>query len=138
MDNRYVAVYDSELSSIMGSDRWVIKDSVTDEVIDNAQGYGYKSPQKAFAAFAYKGCEPQTFQATLARRKRIHHWLINHPEFLRDMNHTAFELAKGMYGPDEVFNASVVKELLKDHGITVDFTPMDILSVWEKGANCVE
>ena len=133
MDNRYVAVYDSELSAIMGSDRWVIKDSVTDEVMDNAQGYGYKSPQKAFAAFAYKGCEPQTFQATLARRKRIHHWLVNNPAFLDDMNHTAFELSKGMYGPDEVFNAAVVKELLKDHGITVEFTPAEILSVWEKG-----
>ena len=83
-------------------------------------------------------CIPQTFQATLARRKRIHHWLITHPEFLRDMDHTAFDFAKGMYGPDEVFNAGVVKELLKDHGITVDFTPMEILSVWEKGADYVE
>jgi ABC-type proline/glycine betaine transport system substrate-binding protein len=49
------------------------------------------------------------------------------------MEHTAVDFAKGMYGPDEVFNADVVKELLKDHGITVDFTPMEILSVWEKG-----
>ena len=133
MDDRFVAVYDSELSTIMNSDRWVIKDSETNEVVDNAQGYGYKSPQKAFAAFAYKGCETQTFQAALARRKRIHHWLVNNPAFLDDMNHTAFELAKGMYGPDEVFNAAVVKELLKDHGITVEFTPAEILSVWEKG-----
>lgn len=138
MDDKFVAVYDSELSAIMNSDRWVIKNSQTDEVVDNAQGYGYKSPQKAFAAFAYKGCETQTFQASLARRKRIHYWLINNPDFLADMDHTAYELAKGAFGPDEVFNADVVKELLKDHGITVDFTPMEILSVWEKGANCVE
>ena len=119
MDNRYVAVYDSELSAIMGSDRWVIKDSVTDEVMDNAQGYGYKSPQKAFAAFAYKGCEPQTFQATLARRKRIHHWLINHPEFLRDMDHTALELAKA----PENENKTIVA-VLPDSGDRYYSTPL--------------
>ena len=54
MDNRYVAVYDSELSSIMSSDRWIIKDSETDEVVDDAQGYGYKSGQAAHKALWYK------------------------------------------------------------------------------------
>ena len=34
--------------------RFQIVDAETGEVLDDAQGYGYKSPQKAHAAWGYK------------------------------------------------------------------------------------
>ncbi|MCD8083215.1 MAG: hypothetical protein LUE86_06880 [Clostridiales bacterium] len=34
--------------------RYVLVDAKTGEVLDDAQGYGYKSVEKAHAAYAYK------------------------------------------------------------------------------------
>lgn len=34
--------------------RWIIVDADTEEVFDDAQGYGYKTPQKAHIALKYK------------------------------------------------------------------------------------
>jgi len=34
--------------------RYVMMDTETGEIIDDAQGYGYKTPQKAYAAYNYK------------------------------------------------------------------------------------
>ena len=34
--------------------RYVIVDTSTGEIVDDAQGYGYKSEQKAYACFSYK------------------------------------------------------------------------------------
>lgn len=33
--------------------QWVLIDSNTGKIIDDAQGYGYRSPQKAHACYAY-------------------------------------------------------------------------------------
>lgn len=34
--------------------RYVMMDTETGEILDDAQGYGYKTPQKAYAAYNYK------------------------------------------------------------------------------------
>lgn len=34
--------------------RWAIVDAETGEMLDDAQGYGFKSPRKAYAAYVYK------------------------------------------------------------------------------------
>lgn len=36
-----------------GEKRFVIVDRETGEILDDAQGYGYKTPKKAYAAFYY-------------------------------------------------------------------------------------
>lgn len=35
-------------------DRFIIIDNHTGKVLDDAQGYGYKTPQKAYACWKYK------------------------------------------------------------------------------------
>ncbi|WP_226358680.1 hypothetical protein [Pseudonocardia sp. ICBG601] len=39
--------------------RYVVLDAVTGEIIDDAQGYGYKSAQNAHRAHAYKSLPPK-------------------------------------------------------------------------------
>lgn len=46
------AIRDDSLS-IRGEARYVIVDAATGEVLDDAQGYGYKSAQRAYAGFGY-------------------------------------------------------------------------------------
>ena len=59
----FKAVQSKKLSK--GNDtRWVIVDSKTGKVLDDAQGYGYRTEQKAYAGYGHVpfGCKPQTGQ----------------------------------------------------------------------------
>ena len=69
MNKRYKAiVFSSPLNSEKAGIRYAIKDIETGEIVDDAQGYGYRSAQKAYAGWAYKnrGSDPRT----LKERKR--------------------------------------------------------------------
>lgn len=46
------------------------------------------------------------------------------------MEDYAFEIAKGTMGPDDKFNANLVKELLKENNLEPDFTAGELLKVW--------
>ena len=52
-DKKFAVVLDGSLSTPMDK-RYVVIDTLTGEVLDNAQGYGYKSERKAYASYAYK------------------------------------------------------------------------------------
>lgn len=58
MDKKYKSVYSKVLSS-PGNPRYVIINTETGEVVDDAQGYGFKSAQKAYACFVYKNASPE-------------------------------------------------------------------------------
>ena len=46
------------------------------------------------------------------------------------MDETAFEIAKGSWGPDDKFDAKQVKEMLEEWGLNPDFTAGELLRVW--------
>lgn len=48
-----------------------------------------------------------------------------HKSFVSAMDATAFEIAKGSWGPNDKFNAKLVKEMLKDANLEPDFTAED-------------
>lgn len=116
--------------------RWAIVDEKTGEVLDDAQGYGYKSAQKAYAAYAYKqrGKNQNKKKKEQNRKstKEIQNWLKEHKDFSDEMLYYSVEIAKGRYGPDKEFNAAAVQELLNAYKLEPDFTPGQILKVWEK------
>ena len=96
--------------------RYVIVDKDTGNVLDDAQGYGYKTRQKAYA-----------------KRNVIKKWMKEHKDFVNTMDTFAFEIAKGSWGPDDKFDAKFVAEMLREWGLTIEFTPGELLWVWEKG-----
>ena len=49
-----IAVVRSETLSSKYESRFVVINEDTGKILDDAQGYGYKTPQKAHAAWAYK------------------------------------------------------------------------------------
>ena len=53
-----------------------------------------------------------------------------HKSFVKAMDETAFEIAKGSWGPNDKFNASLIKEMLSDYGLEPDFTTNELLKVW--------
>lgn len=110
--------------------RYRIVSTETGEILDDAQGYGYKTAQKAYAAYAYKTRDKSKDKERSAKKKHIKQWMKDHKSFVRDMDRTAFEIAKGSWGPDDKFDASLVKEMLSDYGLSPDFTANELLKVW--------
>lgn len=54
MNLSYEVIYSNKLSQEMGDKRYIVIDTQTGEILDNANGYGYKSEQNATRAFEYK------------------------------------------------------------------------------------
>jgi len=111
--------------------RYVIQDAETGEVLDDAQGYGFKTKQKAYAAWAYKTRDPIKTAQKKEKEHAIRHWMKEHKSFCRDMEQFAFEIAKGSWGPNDKFDAKFVGKMLKESGYTdLPFTPGELLKVW--------
>ena len=129
--NNFIAVEDNRLSK-NGKARYVIVDKETGEVLDDAQGYGYKSKPKAYAGYAYIIRDKSRDQEKLARREQIRQWMKTHKNFGRTLETYAFEIAEGSWGPGGKVDAALVKKVLEELEYEVDFTAGELLRVWEK------
>lgn len=125
--------WNSEPAYTTSETRFRIVSSETGEVLDDAQGYGYKTVQKAHAAYAYKTRDRSKDKEKRTKEKQIRQWMKENKSFVQAMNDTAFEIAKGSWGPDEKFDAKQVKGMLKSFGLEPDFTAGELLKIWRKG-----
>lgn len=114
--------------------RFVVIDEDTGEILDNAQGYGYKTKQKAMAAWNYKNRDKSKDAAKKAKEKLVKDWMKHHKGFVNAMAQYCFEIeCKHSWGPEDKFNAKFVRQMLKDYGLELDgFTAGDLLRVWRK------
>jgi hypothetical protein len=124
----YVVKRSLDLST-PNNNRYIVISTVTGEIVDDAQGYGYKSPQKAWAAFQWKlrNGNPTSAEKNIA----ITRWLDKHPSFVDTLNDVALDIGKGR-GPDDRITPRIVQNLLNEMQLTVDFTPRDILKMWRE------
>ena len=111
--------------------RYVVVDQDTGEVLDNAQGYGYRTVQAAYKAWAYKTRDRSKDKEKAQRRNEIRSWMKQHKEFVEAMDTFAFEIAKGSWGAEDKFDAKFVKNMLEDNGLAPDFTAGELLKVWQ-------
>ena len=125
------AIVDSSLSR-NGEKRYIIVNTETGEILDNAQGYGYKSAQRAYAGFSYLSRDKSKDKAKKAKEKNIRKWMKENKDFVSLMDQIAFEIAKGSWGPNDKFNAALVRKMLKENDLHPDFTAGDLLRVWRK------
>lgn len=128
VDKNIIAVEDDVLSDVYDR-RYVIINKETGEILDDAQGYGYKSPQKAYAAYNYKTRDRSKDKERAVKRKKIEAWMKTNKNFVDAMDDISLEVAKGSLG-DEEFNAKLVNKMLKDYGLKPDFTASELLRVW--------
>ncbi len=112
--------------------RYCIVSTETGEVLDDAQGYGYKTAQKAYAAYAYKTRDKSKDKEKIAKIKHIQAWMKEHKSFVEEMDCVAIDVLKGGYGPDAKFDAKRVKKMLEDFELEPDFTASELLKVWQK------
>ena len=91
-EKRNVRVVKSESLSKPYEWRFVVVDVDTGEILDNAQGYGYKTKQKAMAAWNYKTRDRSKDTAKKAKEKLIKDWMRNHKGFVDTMRQYCLEI----------------------------------------------
>lgn len=111
--------------------RYRLVDSETGEILDDAQGYGYKSAQKAYASYAYKNRDKNKDKEKARKTRHIKSWLASHQEILQAMDNLAFDVAKGVFDCKIKFNSKLVQQLLDEEGLTPDFTADELIRVWK-------
>lgn len=126
MPSGNIAVIESANLSSEYDKRYVVVDKDSGQVLDDAQGYGYKSIQKAYAAYSYKTRDKSKDAEKRARKKHILSWLKEHEDFAGLMEAIAFDSVKC----GEPFNAATVKQMLKENNLDTDFTAGELLRVW--------
>ncbi len=130
MDKRKVrAVPDRSLSDRY-STRYVIVDMETGEILDDAQGYGYRTAQKAYACWGYKTRDKSRDAEKAEKRAHIRAWMKENRKFMGALEEISFEIWKGSWGPEDRFNAKLVSELLKEWDLHPDFTAGELLREW--------
>ena len=107
--------------------RYVVIDKETGAVLDDAQGYGYKSAQKAHAAYSYKTRDKSKDAEKLARKRHIIKWLKENKAFASLLEDAEWYSVKEA---DEQVDAAFVKKLLKENNLEPDFTAGELLRVW--------
>lgn len=125
-------IQDEKLSK--GHDkRFVVINAETGEVIDDAQGYGYKTAQRAYAAYEYKHRDKSKDAEKAKKKKIIRAWMKEHKDFMDLMEEIAFEVAKGSGNPNEKIDSNLVKKMFKEYDLHPNFTACDLLKEWTKG-----
>lgn len=112
--------------------RYRIVNIETGEILDDAQGYGYKTSQKAYASFAYKNHNKSKDKDKIRKERYIKKWLQEHKDILKAMDNLAFDVAKGVYGWETKFNSKLIQQLLDEEGLAPNFTAGELIMVWGK------
>lgn len=131
MTKNIKAIKSDPLSSSYDT-RFVIVNTETGEILDDAQGYGYRSAQKAYAAYTYKHRDKSKDRQRKQEEKAIKKWWQDHKELSKDLEQIAFEIAKGSWGPDDKLDAKLLKTILEQENIKSEYSPGKLLKVWKK------
>ncbi|WP_226359312.1 hypothetical protein [Pseudonocardia sp. ICBG601] len=106
--------------------RYVVVDVATGEVIDDAQGYGYRSAQNAHRAHGYTSVSPKKKKQRAAVKLKVKDWCAAHPAFMADVEKMAFYALKD----GESLTRADVNRLLVDHGLELPFSVGVLMRYW--------
>lgn len=113
--------------------RFVIVDEETENVLDDAQGYGYKSKQKAMAAWSYKNRDKSKDAEKRKKQRIIKDWLKEHPVVGDALEEAAWNIVKRNVPPETKIDTKLIKSILKENNLELEgFSARDLLSVWKK------
>ena len=135
MDKKYKAIVCTSLISPDKAEiRYVIKDMESGVIVDDAQGYGYKSAQKAYAGWAYKSRDKSKDAEKAEKEKVISKWVKENKQFIRWLDTLSFEICKGAHSPEDRVDAKFVRKLLEESGYgDLPFTAYELYKYWSRG-----
>lgn len=106
--------------------RYIIVNADTGDVFDDAQGYGYKTKQKALIAYNYKKRPKEEFEKERIKKEKIKNWWKKHKSFKKEVEAYMFDAWKC----NENFTSKDLQNLMKQKNITLppDLTHKDLLN----------
>lgn len=125
---QYEVVESKELSKA-NDKRYIVIDKETGKILDNAQGFGYKTRQKAHAGYAYKTRDKSKDKEKELRRKEIKKWLINHKEIIEALDDLSFDILER--STNEKIDSKFIRKILKEYNLETDFKPQEIIKSWQ-------
>ena len=111
--------------------RYCIVDIGTGEIVDDAHGCGYLSPQKAYAAWSYKSRDRIKESEDAEKLQAAKQWLKEHPDFVTVMDSAAFDIVRSNWGQGDKFDTALVAELLEDEGLNPPVSAGELLRAWK-------
>lgn len=132
MSEKNYKVIESKELSTADKKRYIVVDIQTGEVLDDAQGYGYRSIKNAYSAFVYKTRDKSKDKEKKQKELKIKSWMSKNKSFVRLMDQIAFEIQKGSWGPDDKFDTAFLKKMLEENNIEIEFSASELLKVWQK------
>ncbi|HWF68860.1 MAG TPA: hypothetical protein VG187_04725 [Mycobacterium sp.] len=106
--------------------RYVVIDEMTGEVLDDAQGYGYKSAQNAHRAQSYTSLPPKKKREREAAKRRVERWCAEHGEFMQHVDQAMFCALKD----GENVTEADVEAMLTEHRLELPFSIKDLMKHW--------
>jgi hypothetical protein len=106
--------------------RYVVVDEATGEVLDDAQGYGYKTAQNAHRAYGYKAMPPKKKRQRDAVKRQVARWCAKHEEVMQHVEQAMFYAMKDGGNIAE----ADVRTILAKHGVELPFPVKDLMKHW--------
>jgi hypothetical protein len=106
--------------------RYVVVDEMTGEILDDAQGCGYKSAQNAHRGYSYKSMPPKKKSQRNAVTRNVQQWCAAHKEFMGHVEQAMFYAMKD----GEQFTQADVEQMLAEHGLEPAFSTRDLIRHW--------
>ena len=106
---------------------YAIADAETGEILDDAQGYGYKTAQNAYRCWYYKHRDKSKDREKRKKESKIKEWLKNHRKDIEeDLQDAQWYGIKDGTGD---INTAVMKDILKEHNLILpdSFSAFDLL-----------
>ena len=106
--------------------RYVIVDEATGEVLDDAQGYGYKSAHNAHRAYSYKSMPPKKKRQREVAKRQVERGCAEHEEFMQHVDQAMlYALKDGENGAQAGGRA-----ILTEHGVELPCPVKDLMKHW--------
>jgi hypothetical protein len=106
--------------------RYVVVDEATGEVVDDAQGHGYKSAQNAHRAYSYKSMPTKEKRQREAVKRQVERWCAEHEDLIQHVDQAMLYALKD----GETVTEADVRAILTEHGLELPFSVKDLMRHW--------
>ena len=123
INNRFSAIY-SEMLSTVDDPRFIMVDMETGEIVDDADGRGFKTMQKAYAAWNFKMCKEYPPEIL-----RAGEWLERNKDVVEDFNALN---ARRQIGLSDGVTKEYCEYILSNLEPEANFSPSNLKHAWEQ------
>lgn len=131
IEKREIRAVSNMLLATENNQHFEIINEKTGVVLDDNNGFGYTTAEKAYRAFAYKNRDTSKDIEKKVIKEKILNWLDNHTEFEELMVYEYLMIVPKSKETGVKFNTAYLRKRLKEEGLTVEeFKVCDLLKVF--------